>query len=99
MSPTQPGSTTPLPSASLEERITETERVEKQGVRDGGKRRLKGKHRAFSFLHPPLLVSGCQAATMLSWPFFQSVGNSVGSPHRAGGNDFFKKRVLVSGER
>lgn len=48
------------------------------GVRDEGKKRLKGKHRALSFfpLHffffftPPLLVPGCQAATMLSWPFF-----------------------------
>lgn len=66
------------------------------GVRDEGKKRLKGKHRALLFifffyppLHffsffftPPLLVPGCQAATMLSWPFFRSIGNSVGLSHR-----------------
>ena len=58
------------------------------GVRDGGKKRLQGKHRAFFiFLLPPpplLLVTGCQAATMLSWPFFESIGNSVGLSHGAG---------------
>lgn len=70
------------------------------GVRDEGKKRLKGKHRALLFFFPPLhffftplLVPGCQAATMLSWPFSGSVGNSVGLSHgdrrgeeEAGGN-------------
>lgn len=27
-------------------------------------------------------MPGCQAATMLSWPFFLSIGNSVGPSHR-----------------
>lgn len=45
-------------------------------VRDGGKKRLQGKHRAFfHFFTPPPLVPSCQAATMLSWSFFQSIGN------------------------
>lgn len=91
MSSSQPGSLTPSPSASLEERITETgEEGGEMGVRDEGKKRLKGKHRpllfftpCFNFFFPffftpPLLVPGCQAATMLSWPFFGSIGNSVG---------------------
>lgn len=45
----------------------------------------------FIFFTPPLLVPGCQAATMLSWSFFQSIGNREGPPHggRGGeGNDF-----------
>lgn len=28
-------------------------------------------------------MPGCQAATMLSWPFSQSIGNSVGLSHGA----------------
>lgn len=76
------------------------------GVRDGGKKRLKGKHRAFffffSFFTPPLLVPGCQAATMLSWPFFESIGNSVGPSHgdrRGEGNDFGEGYLKEGGER
>lgn len=60
-------------------------------VRDGGKKRLQGKQSFFSFFTPPLLVPGCQAATMLSWSFFQSIGNREGPPRggRGGeGNDF-----------
>lgn len=56
------------------------------GVRDEGKKRLKGKHRALSFFFlspffftPPLLVPGCQAATMLSWPFFLVYGEQCGT--------------------
>lgn len=48
------------------------------GVRDEGKKRLKGKHRPPFFFYTPALVPGCQAATMLSWPFFGSIGTSVG---------------------
>lgn len=57
MSSSQPGSLTPSPSASLEERITETgEEGGEMGVRDEGKKRLKGKHRPllfFFFFLPP----------------------------------------------
>lgn len=66
--------------------------------RDGGQRwrqeETPGKTQSFFssffFLHPPLLVPGCQAATMLSWSFFQSVGNREGPPHggRGEGDDF-----------
>ena len=79
------------------------------GVRDGGKKRLKGKHRAFFsfflsfffFFTPPLLVPGCQAATMLSWPFFRSIGNSVGSSHggRRGEGNGFGQGVFERGRR
>lgn len=31
------------------------------------------------FLTPPLLVPGCQAATMLSWPFFLVYGEQCGT--------------------
>lgn len=55
----------------------------------GGSRENTGLF--FFFLTPPppfflfyFVVSGCQAATVLSWPFFESVGNSVGPPCRAG---------------
>lgn len=54
MSSTQPGFPTPPPSASLEERIRETER----GSRDGGQRwreeEAQGKTQSFfSFFTPP----------------------------------------------
>lgn len=56
----------------------------------------------FSFFTPPLLVPGCQAATMLSWPFFESIGNSVGPSHgdrRGEGNDFGEGYLKEGGER
>lgn len=40
----------------------------------------------FSFPPPPL-VPGCQAATMLSWSFFQSIGNREGPPHGGRGGE------------
>lgn len=96
MSSSQPGSLTPSPSASLEERITETggKRVERWGSEMKARRGSRENtglsffffypplHFFSFFFTPPLLVPGCQAATMLSWPFFQSIGNSVGLSHR-----------------
>lgn len=87
MSSTQPGFPTLPPSASLEERIRETERERRgQGCRE---EETPGKTHCFVSLPPPpppfFLMSGCQAATMLSWPFFESIGNSVGLPHAVAG--------------
>lgn len=44
---------------------------------------------------------GCQAATMLSWPFFQSIGNSVGPSHggRRGQENDFGEGLKEVGER
>lgn len=74
----------------------ETERGRREmEVRDGGKKRLQGKHRAFfHFFTPPPLVPSCQAATMLSWSFFQSIGNRKGPPHggRGGEGNAFGER-------
>lgn len=66
------------------------ERVERRGSEMEGRRGSRENTGLFfHFLHPPLLVPGCQAATMLSWPFFQSIGNSVGPSRGVGeGNDF-----------
>lgn len=36
---------------------------------------------------PPPLVPSCQAATMLSWSFFQSIGNRKGPPHGGRGGE------------
>lgn len=60
---------------------------QRERERDGDQRwrheETPGKTPSFfsSFFTPPLLVPGCQAATMLSWPFFSSIGNSVGPSH------------------
>lgn len=56
-------------------------------VRDGGKKRLQGTQSFFSFFTPPLSVPGCQAATMLSWSFFQSIGNGEGPPRGGRGGE------------
>ena len=105
MSSTQPGSPTPPPSASLEERIRE--RVERRGSEMEGRRSSRENTGLFFlsfffFFTPPLLVPGCQAATMLSWPFFRSIGNSVGSSHggrRGEGNGFGQGEEEEEGER
>lgn len=74
----------------------ENQREREGEKRDGGQRwrqeETPGKTELFfHFFTPPLLVPGCQAATMLSWSFFQSIGNREGPPRggRGGeGNDF-----------
>ena len=60
------------------------ERVERRGSEMEGRRGSRGNTELFLFFTPPSLVPGCQAATMLSWPFFQSIENSVGPSHREG---------------
>lgn len=72
MSSSQPGSLTPSPSASLEERITGTgEEGGEMGVRDEGKKRLKGKHRPLLFFFTRCFIF---------FPFFYTLAFSAWLP-------------------